>query len=431
MNQQIEGRNKRTQWMMQDRFGMFIHWGLYTIPARGEWYLSREKITIKEYQKYFDEFDPVDYDPKEWARLAKEAGMKYAVLTTKHHDGFCLFDSALTDYKATNTKAGRDLVREYVDAFRAEGLKIGFYYSLLDWHHPDYPHYGDWYHPMRENEEWKDRKHNFDNYVKYLHGQVEELCINYGKIDIFFFDFSYDKMYGDAWKAKELVKMIRSYHPDIVINHRLELTSSPTIFTSEPAEYSGDFAAPEQMIPPEGMTDEAGNPIPWEACLTLDDHWGYCSGRNSYKPASLLIRSLVECCSKGGNMLLNVGPDSKGRFPDNAVKTLKEIGAWMKKNGESIYHCGDAGIPKPNWGWYTKNGNKVYAHITQESIFLHSVKFPWKIKKIRLLTDGTERLPYKGFNTDGFPGYTFFALSGWGYTPLPDPIDTVVEFEIE
>ena len=431
MNQQIEGRNKRTQWMMQDRFGMFIHWGLYTIPARGEWYLSREKITIKEYQKYFDEFDPVDYDPKEWARLAKEAGMKYAVLTTKHHDGFCLFDSALTDYKATNTKAGRDLVREYVDAFRAEGLKIGFYYSLLDWHHPDYPHYGDWYHPMRENEEWKDRKHNFDNYVKYLHGQVEELCINYGKIDIFFFDFSYDKMYGDAWKAKELVKMIRSYHPDIVINHRLELTSSPTIFTSKPAEYSGDFAAPEQMIPPEGMTDEAGNPIPWEACLTLDDHWGYCSGRNSYKPASLLIRSLVECCSKGGNMLLNVGPDSKGRFPDNAVKTLKEIGAWMKKNGESIYHCGDAGIPKPNWGWYTKNGNKVYAHITQESIFLHSVKFPWKIKKIRLLTDGTERLPYKGFNTDGFPGYTFFALSGWGYTPLPDPIDTVVEFEIE
>ena len=284
---------------------------------------------------------------------------------------------------------------------------------------------------MRENEEWKDRKHNFDNYVKYLHGQVEELCINYGKIDIFFFDFSYDKMYGDAWKAKELVKMIRSYHPDIVINHRLELTSSPTIFTSKPAEYSGDFAAPEQMIPPEGMTDEAGNPIPWEACLTLDDHWGYCSGRNSYKPASLLIRSLVECCSKGGNMLLNVGPDSKGRFPDNAVKTLKEIGAWMKKNGESIYHCGDAGIPKPNWGWYTKNGNKVYAHITQESIFLHSVKFPWKIKKIRLLTDGTERLPYKGFNTDGFPGYTFFALSGWGYTPLPDPIDTVVEFEIE
>ena len=431
MNQQIEGRNRRTQWMMQDRFGMFIHWGLYTIPARGEWYLSREKITIKEYQKYFDEFDPVDYDPKEWARLAKEAGMKYAVLTTKHHDGFCLFDSALTDYKATNTKAGRDLVREYVDAFRAEGLKIGFYYSLLDWHHPDYPHYGDWYHPMRENEEWKDRKHNFDNYVKYLHGQVEELCTNYGKIDIFFFDFSYDKMYGDAWKAKELVKMIRSYHPDIVINHRLELTSSPTIFTSEPAEYSGDFAAPEQMIPPEGMTDEAGNPIPWEACLTLDDHWGYCSGRNSYKPASLLIRSLVECCSKGGNMLLNVGPDSKGRFPDNAVKTLKEIGAWMKKNGESIYHCGDAGIPKPNWGWYTKNGNKVYAHITQESIFLHSVKFPWKIKKIRLLTDGTERLPYKGFNTDGFPGYTFFALSGWGYTPLPDPIDTVVEFEIE
>ena len=235
MNQQIEGRNRRTQWMMQDRFGMFIHWGLYTIPARGEWYLSREKITIKEYQKYFDEFDPVDYDPKEWARLAKEAGMKYAVLTTKHHDGFCLFDSALTDYKATNTKAGRDLVREYVDAFRAEGLKIGFYYSLLDWHHPDYPHYGDRYHPMRENEAWKGREHHFDNYVKYLHGQVKELCTNYGKIDIMWFDFSYDDMSDETWKAKELVEMIRSYQPDVIIDNRLEANCKATMLTTDPA----------------------------------------------------------------------------------------------------------------------------------------------------------------------------------------------------
>ena len=151
-----EAHEKRTQWYVHDRFGMFIHWGLYAIPARGEWVRSQEEIPLEEYEPFFHEFNPVDYDPKKWARAAKEAGMKYAIMTAKHHDGFCLFDSALTDYKATNTPAGRDLIREYVEAFRAEGLKVGLYYSLLDWHHPDYPHYGDRHHPMRRNEAFRD-----------------------------------------------------------------------------------------------------------------------------------------------------------------------------------------------------------------------------------------------------------------------------------
>ena len=178
----IEEREKRVQWFMDARFGMFIHWGLYAIPGRGEWVMGDEEIDTPVYEKYFEEWNPDHYNPKQWAKAAKNAGMKYAVLTTKHHEGFCLFDSKYTDYKSTNTKCGRDLVREYVDAFRAEGLKIGFYYSLLDWHHPDYPAYGDMYHPNRNNEAVKNEKRDFNKYLNYMHAQVRELLTNYGKI---------------------------------------------------------------------------------------------------------------------------------------------------------------------------------------------------------------------------------------------------------
>ena len=215
MNQEIWNR---TEWFRKERFGMFIHWGLYAIPALGEWVMSEKRMTVEEYEKYFEQFDPTDYNPREWARLAKKAGMKYAVLTAKHHDGFCLFDSALTDYKATNTKAGRDLVREFLDAFRAEGLKVGLYFTLIDWHHPDYPKYNDMHHPMRGNEAYKDENINFDRYLEYMHGQVEELVTNYGKLDILWFDFSYDNMCEDTWKAEELIRMVRKHQPDVIID---------------------------------------------------------------------------------------------------------------------------------------------------------------------------------------------------------------------
>lgn len=179
-----EAYNKRMEWYLHDRFGMFIHWGLYAIPARGEWVRSFEEIPKEDYMQYFEEFDPVDYDPKKWARAAKEAGMKYVVLTAKHHDGFCLWDTQTTDFKATNTKAGRDLIREYVDAVRAEGLKVGLYFSLLDWYHEDYPHYGDQNHPMRNHPEYSNENRDFSRYVSYMHEQVRELCSNYGKLDV-------------------------------------------------------------------------------------------------------------------------------------------------------------------------------------------------------------------------------------------------------
>ena len=195
-NKLIAERAARTEWFMDARFGMFIHWGLYAIPARGEWVRSSERMPHEDYLRYFNEFSAKEYQPREWARLAKKAGMKYAVLTAKHHDGFCLWDTALTDFKATNTPAKRDLVKEYLEAFRAEGLKVGLYFSIIDWRHPDFPHYGDQQHPMRDNKDYDNENRNFDRYLEFMHGQVRELLSNYGHLDIMWFDFSYGDMAG-------------------------------------------------------------------------------------------------------------------------------------------------------------------------------------------------------------------------------------------
>jgi len=417
--------NERMEWFIKARFGLFVHWGIYAIPARGEWVRSHEKLSIEDYQPFFEEFNPVNYNPKEWAALAKKAGMKYTVITAKHHDGFCLFDSKLTDYKATNTLAGRDLIKEYVDAFRNEGLKVGFYYSLIDWHHPDYPAYGDNFHPMRDNEAWKDKKHDFSRYLQYMHGQVRELLTNYGKIDIMWFDFSYGNMSGETWKATELVKMVRSLQPHIIIDDRL----GGHIRSVNKEVYAGDFASPEQIIPPEGVVDEAGNPIPWEACITMNNHWGYAAADKDFKSPKQLIRALVECVSKGGNLLLNVGPNAKGEFPEESVEILTEIGKWMSKNGESIYGCGNAGLPKPEWGRYTRKGNKLYAHIFERGIGPIAVQgIKGKIKRARLLADGSEVDIQKPWNAVHYGDAIFINFKS---SRLPDEIDTVVELELE
>lgn len=417
-------RSERMKWFMDARFGMFIHWGLYAIPARGEWVKSQEKMTDEEYDKYFREFNPVNYDPRLWAKVAKDAGMKYAVLTTKHHDGFCLFDSRYTDYKATNTPAGRDLVREYVDAFRAEGLAIGFYYSLLDWHHEDYPAYGDWNHPMRDNEKYKNKSHNFDRYVEYMHNQVEELMTNYGKIDIIWFDFSYGSLTGEAWRATELVKMIKKYQPHIIIDNRL----GGNIKAAEPEIYAGDFANPEQILPPEGITNVKGEPIPWEANITLNNNWGYHADDNDYKSVRQVVHAIVECVSKGGNLLLNVGPNAKGEIPEPSLKILAEVGKWMKANGESIYGCGKADLPKPEWGRYTQKGNMLYAHIYERGIGPINLRgLNGKIAKARLLADGSELKLERPWNAQDYPDDAFIQFKS---QKLPDEIDTVVALEL-
>ena len=426
-----EIRWERTAWMREARFGMFIHWGLYAIPARGEWVRSTEKITVEEYQKYFDEFDPVYYAPKKWAKLAKQAGMKYAVLTTKHHDGFCLFDSAYTDYKATNTKAGCDLVKEYVEAFRAEGIKIGFYYSLLDWHHPDYPHYGDRQHPMRDNPEYGNENRNFNNYVTYLHNQVRELLTNYGKIDILWFDFSYNALYGEAWRGTELVEMIRSLQPDIILNDRLSGDAAINDALQEDLlpMYAGDFQSPEQIVPPAGVTNGKGDPVTWEACMTLNDHWGYAVFDHNYKSAKTVIRMLVDCVSKGGNLLLNVGPNAKGEIPPASKKILEEIGVWMHENGESIYGCGNAGLPKPAWGYYTRKDDVLYAHVYD--IFTSSLVVEGMANAVeyaRMQADGAELSMSRPWNSAKYPNELFIDLHD---VQLPDPIDTVIRLKLK
>ena len=418
---------ERTEWFRQDRFGMFIHWGLYSIPARGEWVRSFERISNEEYDKYFEQFDPTRYNPREWAKIAKSAGQNYAVLTTKHHDGFCLFDSALTDYKATNTSAGRDLVREYVDAFREADIKVGFYYSIIDWHHEHYPAFGDRIHPMRDDKKFCNKEFDFEQYLAYMHGQIRELLTNYGKIDIMWFDFSYDEMTGEKWKATELVRMIRELQPDIIIDNRL----GGNIKSATPEVYAGDFYSPEQILPPGGIVNEVGQQIPWEACITLNDNWGYHSRDQLYKLPRSIVRSIVECVSKNGNMLLNVGPDAKGEIPTPTVNILAEVGEWMRKNGESIYGCGAAQFSKPEWGRYTQKGKKLYAHVFDRGVgplYLEGLK--GKIKHAALLADGSElkvEVPWMADHYGDTENGAFISLAGG---ELPDELDTVIELEL-
>ncbi len=430
-----EEREKRTEWFREARFGMFIHWGLYAIPARGEWVKSTERITTKEYDKYFEEFNPVRYNPKEWAKCAKEAGMKYAVLTTKHHDGFCLFDSEYTDFKSTNTKCGRDLVREYVEAFREEGIKVGFYYSLLDWHHTDYPHYGDRQHPMRDNEEFKGAIHNWENYINYFHNQVRELLTNYGTIDLMWFDFSYDNerlegtefehMSGETWRAEKLVKMMRSLQPDIIIDNRLGGNARK----EEPDLHSGDFVSPECMMPVNGELDILGRPVPWELCLTLNENWGYAKNKPwDYKTTENVLHMLVECISKNGNMLINVGPNAKGDIPKDSIRILKEVGEWLQVNGDSIYGCGISQFAKPEWGRYTQNGKMLYAHIYDRRVGSFRLEgLEGKIKKARILEDGAELKLSRPWNGSEYMEDAYVDLDIAG---LYDERDTVLELEL-
>jgi alpha-L-fucosidase len=427
----------RTDWFTHDRFGMFIHFGLYSILGRGEWARSIERISIEDYQQYFDTFNPKKFDPKAWAKTAKSAGMKYMVLTAKHHDGFCLFDSALSDYKSTNTPFGRDLVAEYVEAVRAEGLKVGLYFSLLDWHHPHFPKYDDKFHPMRENPAYENETVDFDLYLDFMHGQIEEICKNYGKLDILWFDFSYDEMAGEKWRASELIKMVRKYQPDVIIDNRLEGSgwTPGSIYKETPKIYAGDFASPEQYIPDKGLTKNNGDAIAWELCTTLNNNWSYVPTDTWFKRPQLLVHKLVECVSKGGNMLLNVGPNPFGEIPEESLEILAEIGKWMSVNNESIYGCGDAGLPKPDWGRYTRNGDIIYAHVFEEPIGPLALVgiTPSHIKSVRFLRDGKEVKSGAGsFASRRYKDMYFVTLgdvANWTY-PLPDAMDTVLEIHL-
>jgi len=372
----------RTAWFRKARFGMFIHWGLYSITARDMWYYSKEEVPKEKYEKLFNRFNPVDYNPSDWAELARAAGIRYSVITTKHHDGFCLFDSRLTNFKVTNTPYGRDLIKPWVEAFKRAGLKVGFYYSLLDWHHPHFTI--DSRHPQRNNKEAKAKRRNWNEYVSYLHGQIGELLTNYGKIDILWPDFSSEEKGAKEWKAEKIIHMAREINPEILINDRLDLG-----WPNQPG-LPEDFSTPEQYIPDESLKKE-GKTRTWEACMTIGQSWGYYRQDPQNKSTTQLIRMLVDTVSKDGNLLLNVGPTPRGRIQEEFVTNLQEIGQWMRENGESIYGAGISQFTPPADARYTQKQGMLYLHLFHHLPgWLTLPELGGRVEYATLLRDGTD-----------------------------------------
>ncbi len=381
---------QRLKWWTDSRFGMFIHWGLYALPARHEWVKNYERMTNEQYQKYFELYNPDLYNPKEWARMAKEAGMKYVVLTAKHHEGFCNWDSKYTEYKSTNTPFGRDVIKEYVEAFRAEGLKVGFYYSLIDWHHPDFTI--DRVHPQRQDDEANYEKLNkgkdMSKYREYMKNQVTELLTNYGEISIIWFDFSYPGKNGkghDDWDSENLLKLARKLQPGIIVDDRLDLKD---------VEGGWDFTTPEQ-VKVEKWPEVNGKRVPWETCQTFSGSWGYYRDETSWKSPAQLLELLIESVSKGGNLLLNVGPTARGTFDLRAQDRLNSMGEWMDLNSRSIYGCTEApaGFIPPANSLLTYNPvtNRLYIHLLAYPMGTVTLKNSSdKIKYAQFLHDASE-----------------------------------------
>jgi alpha-L-fucosidase len=379
-------RSGDTDWFVRDRFGLFIHWGLYAVAGRHEWVKNHEEISDREYRKYFDHFDPDLYDPGAWAAAAKHAGMKYMVITAKHHEGFCLWDSAHTDYTAVNTPAGRDLLYPLVEAFRAEGLRVGFYYSLLDWHHEHYT--VDRCHPMRNNqsEREKNKDRDIGIYAEYMRSQVRELLTRFGRIDLLWFDFSFPGEDGKGrkeWESEKLYALVRDLAPNVLIDNRLDL---PNV---------GDFYTPEQYQPRSTITDNDGKPVVWEGCQTFSGSWGYYRDEHSWKNVKQLLTMLIDGVSKNGNLLLNVGPTARGEFDYRARERLQGIGQWMHYHARSIYGCGSAPrefVTPPDCRYtYNPEKNTLYLHILNWPFrLIHCPGLSGKVKFAQLLNDGSE-----------------------------------------
>jgi alpha-L-fucosidase len=363
-------RDARMAWWREARFGLFIHWGIYAVPAGvhkgervrrsgGEWIMTRASIPIPEYERYAPQFNPTLFNADEWARLARDAGMKYIVITSKHHDGFALYDSKVSDWDVMDrTPFGRDILRELADAARRHGLKLGFYYSIMDWHHPDAqaPNFPD-YNAQTPNP-------NFKRYVEeYLKPQLRELLTNYGEIAVLWFDGEWIADWTEEY-GRDIHQFVRALQPQVIVNNRVgkgrHRGDSPQQVRGLTKEgHVGDYGTPEQHIPPQGFPG-----VDWESCMTMNRTWGYKSWDDDWKDPKVLIRTLVDIASKGGNYLLNVGPMADGRIPEPSVWRLREMGAWLRVNGESVYGTIASPFPEqPSWGRFTRKAGKLYAHI--------------------------------------------------------------------
>jgi alpha-L-fucosidase len=322
-------REARMRWWHEAKFGMFIHWGLYSVIGQHEWALEVEGVPLSQYELLAQHFRPEPNAAREWARLAKRAGQKYMVMTTKHHEGFCMFDTKLTNYCAPKQGPGRDLVREFVEAARAEGLRVGFYYSLMDWHHPDGA-------VCATDEAARKR------FVAYTHGLIRELMTNYGKIDILWYDVDWP-LTPEQWESEAMNKMVFDLQPEIIVNNRNGLR--------------GDFSTPEQHI----EASESGRA--WETCMTLNDSWGFQRSDDAWKNPKTIVRNLATCSAGGGNYLLNIGPRPDGSVPEESVKILQSVGDWLDRNGRSIYATDRGNLGWGTFSQYTRRGNTLYIHV--------------------------------------------------------------------
>ena len=326
---QIADRTRRMKWWHEARFGMFIHFGLYSLIGQHEWAMELEGIPVAQYELLAKHFNPRPHAAREWAKLAKRAGQKYMVMTTKHHEGFCNFETKLTNYSAPKQACGRDLVAEYVEAARAEGLRVGFYYSLMDWHHPDGAR-------CLTDEAARVR------FVEYTHGLIRELLTNYGKIDVLWYDVDWP-LSAVQWESEKMNKMVVELQPDIIVNNRNGL--------------AGDYSTPEQEI------KAAKNGRAWETCMTLNESWGYHKADNNWKSPEAVVRNLITCAHDAGNYLLNIGPKPDGSIPEESIRTLTEVGEWLDKNGAAIYPSEVCESKEHTYANYTRRGNTLYMHI--------------------------------------------------------------------
>ena len=344
-------------WFRAARFGLFLHWGAYSVRGiEASWPLVWGEVSYANYEAMADRFNPAHYDPAEWAALAKESGVRYAVLTTKHHDGFAMWDTRLSDYSAAKRAPGRDLIRPYVEAFRAAGIRVGFYFSLADWHHPDYPvaisdptprHWRPAQAlPPGAPESIAAAPERWERYQAFMQGQVRELCTLFGTIDLLWFDGQWEHTAAE-WRSAELVAMVRALQPNIVINNRLALDDATL----------GDYDTPEQVIP------VAPPARVWETCITINETWSYNPKDRAFKPVAELLATLVEVASKGGNLLLDAGPTPDGVIPPEFATRLRAMGRWLTDNGESIYGAGP-GVPAGAYhGLSTGTPEAVYLHL--------------------------------------------------------------------
>jgi len=374
---------ERTQWFRDAKFGLFIHWGAYSVIGRHEQARNRLRIPKDEYDKYVRRFNPVNYDPEEWVRLAEDAGIKYIVITSKHHDGFCIFHSETTDYDMRITPYDGDLLKMLMDSCSAAEIPLGFYYSIMDWQHPDYipkRRYGD---------ELPDDTGDLDAYIDFMKEQLRELLTRYGDLACVWFDGEWEHTIEEM-RSDEVREFILSLQPNTLINDRL--------YKRQPGN-PADFGTPEQCVPATGAVDEKGNPILWEACMTInEDSWGYNKYETIFKTERDLIRKLIEVVSKGGNLLLNVGPKPDGTIQEEFVSRLRAMGKWLDVNGEAIYGTSASCFPRvPFFGRCTTKGSIIYAHVFQwpKGGELRLPRLGNEVQNISLLSEPESKLNWK------------------------------------